>query len=264
MTLAITAVACSSQEQPGGGGGGGRVSITSDGGLDRAAVTPSGASSLPSGCAALKPSSALIADFSDANDLAFGVYGVNSVFGQTFADRYLIEDFSALSWHITGLVHTAGARFGLEWFCSSGTGPTTGDCVLDVSAYAGIQFTIRGDAGPDHAVDLQLGQPADEAVITNPGCGACFPSDACVNPQVTIDLGSGSSPMTVTLLWSNIAGGAPRAVLDGQLLSSFAWHLHDSPADSNVPVGGDPSVGVGAYAVDLTIDDIRFIPLGAR
>ncbi len=240
------------------------MSVISDGGLDRAAAVASDALLSTRGCAAPMPPSALIADFSDANDQAFGAPGVDRVFGQTFADPFLIEDFAGLDWHIGGLVHTAGARFGLEWFCAGETGPTTGDCVLDVSAYAGIQFTIRGDAGPDHAIDLLLGQPVDESAISNPGCGACSASAACVDPQVTIDLGSDGSPMTVALRWGDIARGAPSAVFDGQLLSSFAWHLHGSPADASVPVGGTPSAGLGAYAVDLTIDDVRFIPLGAR
>lgn len=68
--------------------------------------------------------------------------------------------------------------------------------------------------------------------------------------------------MTVALLWGDIARGAPRAVFAGQLLSSFAWHLHGSPADVNLPVDAAPSTIDGSYPVDLTIDDIRFIPLG--
>jgi hypothetical protein len=157
----------------------------------------------------------------------------------------IASDLSGGSWHISGTVGTYSG-FGLWWNCTSG-GMDYGVCTIDASAYSGIQFSIRGNAGPTGSVGLAISTADDTAVSTDvakPSCGTCTAA-MCTTPAVTVPVSATAT--TVTLRWSDFMGGAPSA-LDPSKITAIAFTL--------------PWAGTGTSAADLTIDDIRFVSLG--
>jgi hypothetical protein len=236
----------------------GLMDAASDRGIDVANDTSG------SNCLSVPAPRALIADFNDLAGDSFGFHGVDSVFGNTFVNPPLLrQDFSGGNWHVTGTVARDLGFFGLYWNCLSpslagaGNPPPIHSCALDVSQYVGIQFTIKGDAGPDAALDFAVGIVEDVRPVLSGACGTCgVPDDAsaeaaCHAPRLAIDVsGSVSAANTVTLFWSDFAGGSPRSSIDPQQLTGMRWSFHSPPASDG---------GATSYPADITIDDIRFI-----
>ncbi|HMI84089.1 MAG TPA: hypothetical protein VK550_08335 [Polyangiaceae bacterium] len=204
---------------------------------------------------------ALVSDFTAEGGapIVFGAYGAPIwggayVYPSTIPDPCIdagpamfpiTSDLSAGNWHLSGTVGTYSG-FGLWWNCTSG-GADHGVCTIDASAYSGIQFSIRGDAGPMGSVGFAISTADDSAVSTDlakPSCGTCAGA-ACAPPSVNVPVTTAGS--TVTLRWSDFVGGAPNA-LDPGKITGIAFTL--------------PWGGTGTNAADLTIDDIRFVSLG--
>jgi hypothetical protein len=157
----------------------------------------------------------------------------------------LTSDLSAGNWHISGTVGIYSG-FGLWWNCTSG-GKDHPVCTLDASAYSGIQFSIRGDAGPMGSVGFAISTADDSAVSTDvakPTCGTCTAA-MCSSPSVNVPVSATAA--TITLRWSDLTGGAPNA-LDPSKITGIAFTL--------------PWGGTGTNAADVTIDDVRFVSLG--
>jgi len=157
----------------------------------------------------------------------------------------ITSDLSAGNWHISGTVGIYSG-FGLWWNCTSG-GRDHAVCAIDASAYSGIQFSIRGNAGPMGTLGLAISTADDSAVSTDmakPSCGTCTAA-MCASPSVNVPVSATAA--TVTLRWSDFTGGAPNA-LDPAKITGIAFTL--------------PWGGTGTHAADVTIDDIRFVPLG--
>ena len=155
------------------------------------------------------------------------------------------SDLSAGNWHISGTIGTYSG-FGLWWNCTSG-GRDHAVCTIDASAYSGIQFSIRGNAGPMGNVGLAISTTDDSPVSTDmakPSCGTCTAA-MCASPSVNVPVSATAT--TVTLRWSDFTGGAPNA-LDPSKITAIAFTL--------------PWGGTGTHAADVTIDDIRFVALG--
>jgi hypothetical protein len=156
----------------------------------------------------------------------------------------ITSDVSAGSWHLSGTVGTYSG-FGLWWNCTSG-GRDHAVCAIDASAYSGIQFSIRGNAGPMGTVGFSISTADDSAVSTDatkPSCGTCTAA-VCTSPSFNVPVSTGGA--TVTLRWSDFTGGAPNA-LDPTKITGIAFTL---------------PWATGTHAADVTIDDIRFVSLG--
>jgi len=156
----------------------------------------------------------------------------------------ITSDLGAGNWHLSGTVGTYSG-FGLWWNCTSG-GRDHAVCTIDASAYSGIQFSIRGNAGPMGSVGLAISTADDSAVSTDvakPSCGTCTAA-ACTSPSVNVPVSA--TVATVTLRWSDFTGGAPSA-LDPSKITGIAFTLPWATA---------------THAADVTIDDIRFVSLG--
>ena len=156
----------------------------------------------------------------------------------------ITSDLGAGNWHLSGTVGTYSG-FGLWWNCTSG-GRDHAVCTIDASAYSGIQFSIRGNAGPMGSVGFAISTADDSAVSTDvakPSCGTCTAA-ACTSPSVNVPVSA--TVATVTLRWSDFTGGAPSA-LDPSKITGIAFTL---------------PWATGSHAADVTIDDIRFVSLG--
>jgi hypothetical protein len=139
------------------------------------------------------------------------------------------EDFSASNWHVTGWVGGDASAFVWQF-----------TCLIDASAYDGVQFTIKGNAGVPNVLTMQASFAGDETgSYTTAGFGLC--SGICQPPSTTVNLTSAVT--TVQIPWSKFTGGRPVASVNPAQLVRFLWAFTSRPA---------------AYPVDVTIDDLQF------
>jgi hypothetical protein len=221
-------------------------------------------------CTGTPPNGALIDDFANATNSAFGQPGIDPVFGGTYVKAAGLdaEDFTANSWHLTGTVTSRHDLFGIYWNC---TAAVSGGCTLDASAYAGIQFTIKGTVGPANAIGFTLGRADDDTPPENATCGTCVvpadaatSEDACHGPRTTVTVPTDGTTRTVTLHWADLTGGSPNQSADPHQLTGILWYFHDPVAsdggtDAGAADAGDGAVSGPSYHVDLTIDDVTFV-----
>ena len=225
-----------------GGGGSGPA-------LDGGSGPPVDAGPLPH-CSTVAPTGPVIADFNASTAQTFGVYGIDPVIGSAFilpVGALVDGDFSQGNWHLTGSV-TRPVTFGLDWNCP---GVIDGICTLDLSRYAGIQFTMNSDVGVPDSLQLTIGTVQDEAPSASL-CGACNVPDgieSCTDPKAQLFPKTfGSLPATVRLTWTAFQSGDPYAYSDQARVSAITWTLPAAPDG-------------GSYPVDFTLDDIRLIPI---
>jgi hypothetical protein len=200
----------------------------------------------------MPPATGLIADFGTFSNATFGSFGIDNVTGGTYVsgqDTYLMEDFGGANWHLTGVAYGQQSYFGLYWNCANAPGS---GCTLDVSRYTGIQFTIKGNVGPDHQLGFSVGRREDDTATENAQCGTCVATSTptsvdCHGPRKT-----------------DLTGGKPIDSLTATVpITGIIWFFHDlgadagsGCADAGAPVDGGPTGS--CYGVDLTVDDIQF------
>jgi hypothetical protein len=206
----------------------------------------------PGRCISRKPDRALISDFISLDNSAFGVSPRDELVGQVGATGNLQIDFSNAEWRTTGSVAQGRVeQLDINWTCED----ISDLCPLDASAYAGIQFTIRSNAGSVQAADFRVHTIEDDTVEMTIQCGRCieapgtlFPT-ACLAPRVNFPITR--APTVVTLRWTDFSGGLPTPSVTPSQITTMYIVVHEPP-----PSDG----GAGTYDIDLTIDDIRFIP----
>ena len=277
--LACGLVGCNSSasnNETGGSGGGAGGTTTPSGGSGGAGgtSTPSGGSggsgsggSISTGTASpdgkLCPApQALITDFtytpgSDTTQVHFGnsttLGGGEYVYGG-LTGAPLVSDTSNSNWHITGSVGDYSG-FGLYFDnCNR----------VDASAFKGISFKVSDTAISDGMITFGV-DTLDNTITadwinshggSSTGPGRCTPpADPTLNQysQSTCANATASIPVTATptvqqVLWSDFTGGKPDANIEkpAEIIGihwSFTWTGAGTP-----------------YAVDLTLDDISFIP----
>jgi hypothetical protein len=265
--LACGLVGCTGSETnngTGGSGGGAGGTTAPSGGSGGGAGGSGGSSS--TGTAStdgkLCPApQALITDFtytpgSDATQVHFGssttLSGGEYVYSG-LSDPPLVSDMSNSNWHITGSVGDYSG-FGLYFDnCSR----------IDASAFKGISFKVSSTVISD---GITFGVDTLDNTITadwinshggsSTGPGRCTPpADPSLNQysQSTCANATASIPVTATptvqqVLWSDFTGGKPDAKIEkpAEIIGihwSFTWTGAGTP-----------------YAVDLTLDDLSFIP----
>ncbi len=120
----------------------------------------------------------------------------------------------------------------------------------DATAFDGISFDISGNVGTSAKITVALQTHSDYPINTVDMKGGCaFASAAtqytdCVYPTVTKDVPEGGG--TVTVAWSEFAGGKPVATGDASEIVgiqwSFAW-----------------AMGSTAYPIDVDVDNVHFL-----
>jgi hypothetical protein len=166
----------------------------------------------------------------------------------TQANYPLTQDLTAGNWHITGTIGNQWAGAGL-WF--------SGDCgVMDLSAYQGLSFTIAGSAGPSGSISVSIATSSNSALNTDTTSSAftCYSNAAtctattCTGASLTVSHIS-STPQTVTLLWADLANGAPNPTPNRAEITGFGFNPTIDWSGTAAP-----------YALDLIIDDLALIP----
>jgi hypothetical protein len=166
----------------------------------------------------------------------------------------LTSDVSAGDWHIAGSVAQA-AGFGVFLDCQ----------LLDASRFVGLAFRISGSIEGDRPIAFLVGSAANEVshawlrdnIGSNaPSFGRCAPAQAqfdgsCSPARVEVTLAA--EPSEVLVPFTALTNGSPEAGATPAELTTIAWALP-------TPVAGDAG-SVAPYAVDLRIDDIRFVEI---
>jgi hypothetical protein len=258
--------------------GGTTTSSSSGGGSSTAVGGTTSAAGAATGPVACLPPKGLITDFtytptkadgtaSSTTQVDFGDY-TSSYSGGTFiyptTGTYpLTSDVTQSNWHITG---TVGDYSGFAFF--------NGGCTkIDASAFKGISFVISGSVATGtttaNTVTLTVGTAANDitgewlnahkAAATDADVynfGRCTPASAnkydgtCGSPSKTFAVTS--SPTTVTVLWADLTGGKPQAGVTPSELTSIGFFVP--------PPVGVGTASVSTYAVDITLDDMQFVP----
>jgi hypothetical protein len=156
---------------------------------------------------------------------------------------YLVSDVTTGAWRISGMVEDYSG-FGLGFVC-----------MTDASAYAGIQFMIKGNAGTPSQLTFSVSTAADDVIDPyNPTSHArCTPAvnqydGTCAEPRLIIDVPSDWT--TYSIRWSDLLAGRPSPVNPAEITRLtwvFAWPA--TAADGSA----------SGYPVDVTIDNVAFL-----
>lgn len=98
-------------------------------------------------------------------------------------------------------------------------------CVVDMSAYAGIQFDISGNVGPSGELKftVAIDSNATPRDTCRPNLGTCTDGE-CVQPSTTITVPA--EPGTpVTVLWEDFTGGSPSIAVDPSKVYQLQWEF---------------------------------------
>ncbi|HEX3773953.1 MAG TPA: hypothetical protein VHV51_05775 [Polyangiaceae bacterium] len=198
----------------------------------------------------------------------------------------LTSDTSMGNFHVTGTVGTYSG-IGLFWgpnLMTCATAATdAGACPacneVDLSAYDGITFSIKGsapamtaanvitfsvDIAPDDVSDAFANAHKSDPMAADqgPSFASCTPSSAmpnandgtCAAPSFKVTITD--TAQTVNVKWSDFTGGKPQAGVDPKQISGIRWIL-PTPA-------GVGTALLATYDLDLTIDDFGLIPHAAN
>jgi hypothetical protein len=155
-------------------------------------------------------------------------------------------------WHVFGNV-SQDSGFGLFFNCQ----------LLDASAFVGVAFHVQGSVALDQTLSVFVGSASQEVAHewfveqgngTVASFGRCFPAQSqydgtCQAPGVSIAVSAEGADVIVP--FTDFLDGRPSPGVDPAELTSFQWKLPQATRDA-----------AGAalpYAVDLHIDDIRFV-----
>jgi hypothetical protein len=130
--------------------------------------------------------------------------------------------------------------------------PNYASGVIDVSAYAGIQFDIAGNPGPLGVLTLALqsaNQEASSADPNRPNCGTCNSDGGLCNVAATTNVsGLTSAPQTIRIAWRDLTNTVGPG-LDPTRVNSISWFFPWTP-------------GATPYPVDITLGNLQFIEAG--
>jgi hypothetical protein len=283
LILGGGAVACTSQAAPTTGTGGtgtGTGGTTGSGGSGTGGGGGSSSSTVACGTGSFAPSngtvcppppsSGLITDFTYSADsgatdqVRFGDDATALSGGEsTYANSggTITSDVTQNDWHITA--HVANYSGFNLYFDNVPVGGSPCN-VVDASAFTGISFTIWGTSA-GNAITMGMGivddtptpswfSSVDAGAVTTPG--SCIPTSGsqyyhpgCADPTNAVTIAStatsAATAQTVSLKWTDLAGGACKPnVIPTQITSiywQFLWSTTTTP-----------------YDVDIHIDNLTF------
>ncbi len=256
----------------GGAAGTSEVASTSAGGVGGSSSVAGGAvatgGGLPTATTCATPTTPLITDFTytptDAGivptEISFGNF-TTTFSGGTYIypdsasvpQPALTSNITASNWHITGTVGTYSG-LGMYWNACA---------LLDASTFKGISMTVSGSVPAPNTLNLSVSTAEDTistawyAKNTVPPAtvtatfGTCNPpgnnqyDGTCTGPSAAIPVTA--TPTKVTIPWANLTGGKPQLGVTPSKLTGMSFYFTWS------------GTGV-AYPVDVTIDDLSFVP----
>jgi hypothetical protein len=195
------------------------------------------------------PTQALFGDFGAELSGGTFVYPQADLPGGA-ASRGLVSDVMGGDWHISGSVGEQSG-FGLFFDCQQ----------LDASRFMGLAFRISGNVRAG-TVTLLIGTAGNEISsawrvanggTSTPSVGRCTPARSefdgtCNGARIDVPVSANSREVVVPFAALN--GGSPERGVNPSEVTSISWAL---------PMPNADGAGTEPYAVDLRIDDIRFV-----
>jgi hypothetical protein len=164
----------------------------------------------------------------------------------------LRSDVTDGDWHISGTV-AEQSGFGLFLDCQ----------LLDASAFTGLAFRVSGSVEGAGTITLLIGTASNDVSaawllendgVSPPGSGRCTPVqseyDGTCSPA-RLEIAVSPQAREVIVPFAALGQGSPEAGVNPAELTTIAWALPSPPLD--------PAGDVEPYAVDLRLDDIRFV-----
>lgn len=250
--------ACTTTEAKDGGAGGTSGGSGGAGGAGVGGGSAGGA--LGTAC---MPPAQVITDFTfepDGGSTTEAKFGNATTFsggaGFVYPDTAITSDVTGGNWRIKGNVADYSG-FGISFYNCN---------VLDASAFKGITFKLSGTLPSPNTLTIGMGTVGNNITadwLTAHGeTGTEFSPGRCTPPATaTLNKYSQSTcaeatkalpavsatATTVTVLWSDFTGGKPVAGVTPSEITSIYWRF-------------SWAAGATAYDVDITIDDLAFIP----
>jgi hypothetical protein len=234
---------------PGAGGAGNKAgSSTGGSGTSGSATggTPTGGSGGGSStaCAGMKPASNLVTEFMDLmpNATSAGQFTFQAgVPGGTFA-------YQPMELTVTNPEGTLKVTGTVKNYDGFGVYFTT---CTDASAYTGVSFNIKGNAGPTGKLSFRFQSNANTAVDTVNKKGTCMVPAGTADPyplchDATFDITVTEGGGEVAVKFSDVMGGVPVATVDGKDIVGLQWAFPWAGATDTM------------YPVDVTVDNIKF------
>jgi len=199
-------------------------------------------------CANAMPSSALITSFADLvpNPSNKGNFSfVLGVPGGTYSyqpDALALTVTSEQALNIKGTVAAAPVFDGFGLYFNT---------CIDASAYTGVSFNLKGNAGPSSVLDFRIQTNSDTAVDPPNMKGSCVvPAgtggntyDTCHAADYSIAVPASGG--VVSVKFSSLTRGVPVASVTGKEIVGLEWAFTAPSSPSS-------------YPVDVTIDDVQF------
>jgi hypothetical protein len=264
-------VACTTQEaNPNGsggssGGGNGGSTTVGSGGSGGGGSTGSAETD---GVLCPLPANALITDFTyddtstDTSTVHFGdstTLGGGEFVYPTSGSWPVTSDMTQNNWHIKG---TLGDYSGFGLFFDNCNR-------VDASAYKGISFKISGSVPQGNQITMGIGTlnniiasswllSHDDTSAKEGDPGRCMPTSGtnkysqsqCADATKVVAVGA--DPTEVKILWDDFKGGKPdKGVNPSDIVTVYWFFPPPSGAGGTTPT---------TYDVDITIDDLSFIP----
>jgi hypothetical protein len=164
----------------------------------------------------------------------------------------LISDVTQGDWHISGLI-AQQAGFGLFLECH----------LLDASRFVGLAFRIGGSIEGAESLSFQVLTAGNEVspswLLENtgsapPSFGRCAPAerpfDGTCN-AASFEVALSAESLDVFVPFSELQEGSPEPSVNPAEITKISWQLPAPLVDA--------SGSIEPYAVDLRIDDIRFV-----
>jgi hypothetical protein len=245
-----------------GAGTGGSTTIAGSTSSGGSAGTSGGVTPIGVACPAATVAS--ITDFTQVDGGGMGSFGVvgTTFSGGTFQfPDSITSDFSADNWHITGMVSNYAAFALFFQDCNE----------VDASMFKGISFTIKGTIPSPltpNTLSFQVGTAADDistawftahvdaGAASMPTFARCTPASSnqydgtCATPSFTVPVTDTATK--ITIMWADLKGGKPSVSVNPQEITSIIWGI-PAPAGAGSPT-------ITPYALDVTIDDLAFVP----
>jgi hypothetical protein len=123
-----------------------------------------------------------------------------------------------------------------------------------MSDYTGVSFVISGTAGTELTFTVGTVENTKAAADTCPPTVATCTATDCAPNKKTITLTD--TPTTVTVLWTDLTGGAPSTSVKPAQITNMAFAM---PWDWAWTVDGGGVPADHAYSVNVVIDEIRLV-----
>ncbi len=215
-------------------------------------------------CVGNKPTAPLITSFADlvANPTTAGSYTfMAGIPGGTFtyqpAALTLATDGMALN--VKGTVNDY-----------DGFGVYLSSCT-DASACTGVSFNVKGSVGYTGKLNFRVQSNADTAIDTTNMKGACMvPAGtdsytACHDSAFDVPVSTAGG--VVTVMFSQLAGGVPKAAVTGNDIVGLEWAFNwtaGTTGTGGTGAGGGAGAAAGGatngpFMADVTIDDVQLV-----